>query len=357
MKRSHETYRVDFDHQRIGVPLADDDAPDRLVALLQHRHSAPHGRCVKARLLAEAAEFRLKTGDKLLVPGGPLTYLCDLDEVDTPCMVFFFRPMLESGLVGNSVLWHNPPLHNGGIDYFTSDFFPDDDLHNGALGYEQRYSGFVLRSAVDCNVYGSNASWVEDRREENMLAMRADLKAYYRSETAINPASKDRSKIKKITLGMLGKSGEGVVHAKGGESRSVIKFAWKLNRRFVGTLQHGDLLEVAGSNLLKFIDMLRAEPRVIEPEKHAEIFHTYLRFVNAYRLAGGHMVPKFHAGAHMIEEIDWFGNPRHRSTWEDEAENGADARIATKSHCATFCLSVFQRIIAGENNDDIVVID
>ena len=79
----------------------------------------------------------------------------------------------------------------------------------------------------------------------------------------------------------------------------------------------------------------------------------YLSFIAAYRMAGGHFVPKMHAGVHQFrEQAVFFGNPKCTATWEDESENGLVAGMAKLAHPMTFSLNCFQRIIAGERNYD-----
>jgi hypothetical protein len=163
--------------------------------------------------------------------------------------------------------------------------------------------------------------------------MRAEIKAYLKAQRISDPDHR-QSGIKQLTLAMLGQEGKGELKAKGGESMSLIKFAHRLTRRFVNVLPNAELL--------------RAHPRVIDTSVQQQSLQLYLRFTQTYKLAGGHMTPKFHAGSHQVDETSRFGNPRHRSTWEDESENGMDAKVAAKSHYMTFSLSVFQRIIAAE---------
>ena len=68
-----------------------------------------------------------------------------------------------------------------------------------------------------------------------------------------------------------------------------------------------------------------------------------------YKAAGGAMMPKHHAGVHLVNELKIFGNPRETDTWEDESENGELAKVVAKSsNSGQFALTVFQKILSGE---------
>ena len=270
--------------------------------------------------------------------------ICELDAMATPARVVFFRPLVESGISGISVLWNLPNVHTHGIEHFESGWMPEDDLHTGALGFEQRYIGKTLMTALEGNVYKSTHPNEPDRFEEGVDTMRADMKEYYKLEKTIDLEHK-LSEVKKLTIGMI--NGENL-SAMGGESRGLVRFAYNMAMRFAGDAPNLVLLAAAGRSLLSMHEILRNEPRVVKYNARQALMTAYLNFVNNYVAVDGAMVYKFHCGCHMIQEIKFFGNCRATATWEDEAENGQDCEIAKTCSAITFAQSVFQKIVAGE---------
>lgn len=118
-------------------------------------------------------------------------------------------------------------------------------------------------------------------------------------------------------------------------------------------------MAAAGTWLDKLIGMSRTSPRRVEAADQVLFLNAYMNVLSGYVSAGGKPVPKFHAGVHMWrEQLRFNGNPKHTATWEDDSENGIEAKIAAVAHSLTFALSVFQRIIVEErgfniSNDDV----
>ena len=195
MARNHATYLVDFKRHLIKVKIEDGVDKAALIHLLYFRQAYPWGRCVK--IGTDASGFGLKVGDMLLAPTDVLTDIHGLETMDTPTTICFFRPLRDSGLVGSSVLWDVPDVHSLGIRHFTSDAFPEDHLHNGALGYEGRYIATVFHRCINANVYAFPESSKEDRAPKTIQQIRSELKSFYLAERTINPLEEKLSEVKK----------------------------------------------------------------------------------------------------------------------------------------------------------------
>ena len=151
-----------------------------------------------------AQQFNLKSGDKLVVPGGQLFYESDLDAVSTPCIVYFWRALVDSNLAGTSVLWNIPGVHEYGVTRFTSTRFPDDQFHTSALGYEARLIGTTLWAAISRRVFGvAPGLSKEELDRHNFHEAKKGLPAYYANETLMNPG-KELNRIRNFTIGMCG---------------------------------------------------------------------------------------------------------------------------------------------------------
>ena len=150
---------------------------------------------------------------------------------------------------------------------------------------------------------------------------------------------------------MIGPCKNPDMHTNGGETRGMIRFAWNLCRRFSAQDPSLPWLAKSGEALLKLNGMLKDESRCLSPSARQEAFRLYMQFVACYGGIGGVLVPEHHAACHMFDEICTFGNPRSTATWQDESDNGADAKLATISHPMTFSLSFFQMLLATDEGD------
>ena len=75
-----------------------------------------------------------------------------------------------------------------------------------------------------------------------------------------------------------------------------------------------------------------------------KLFNHCICHVQAYRRAGGCMVPKHHGFIHLTRSILFSGNPRFSATYEDESENGVIAAICKKVHRSTMIKSLFEHL-------------
>ena len=145
-----------------------------------------------------------------------------------------------------------------------------------------------------------------------------------------------------------------MLHGNAGETRCLVRFCTNLCKSNVMRGEPFVSLAAAGTWLCELIEMSRTSPRRVEAPDQVLFLNAYMNFLSGYVSAGGKLVPKFHASVHMWRDhLRFHGNPKHTATWEDESENGIEAKVAAIAHPLTFALSVFQRIIAEERGFNI----
>jgi hypothetical protein len=95
---------------------------------------------------------------------------------------------------------------------------------------------------------------------------------------------------------------------------------------------------------MKMYAEMEREPRCMSFAARNRLVASAVNHVVFYKAAGGHLVPKHHGLIHMALSAGGQGNPKCVSTYEDEHENGVDAKVCLHVHGATFQSSTFERI-------------
>ena len=241
-------------------------------------------------------------------------------------------------------MWSIPGLHDFGVKHLRIDSFVDCTLHTVDLGPLQKWIAKGIAIVLDSDALQTQGRTQADRRAVGMLALRARLKPYYRTLRDENPL-RSVSHIKKLTVGMLGKFQNPTLSANAGESRDLVGFVNGLLAEFSIQLgDQGQLLQGAGAALADFYTITRDSPRSMSVPDQNALMSCVLRHNSLARAAGIKLVPKHHSWVHMVFACKRQGNPSKYSTFEDESENGAIARIAFRVHPHTFSASVFRRI-------------
>ena len=349
--RTHESLLADLANQLIEVHLADRDDLQALLHLLDFKKAYPWGRAVNNT--AAGRRFGLKHGDRLTI-GGPIFSIHDLDKASVPCSVFFFRQKVDSALVNVSLFWDVPGIHTFGIKHFTLNCFTNCRLHTVDMGVGQRWAGESLHYMLYKDVFQTRLATKEDRQNAGALILRARLKAYYRRLRLLDPFHRI-TEISKFTYSMLG-DGAPYLHAKGAESKHILKFVQALLMEFSSQLgEKGMHLAVAGQALLDWNAMIDNAQRMLTISERDRLIQLCVRHLINYEMAGGHFVPKHHSWVHMTQAIAKHGNCKHTSTYQDEHENGVVASVASRVHPLTFTESVFAKLIARERLDGGIV--
>ena len=147
------------------------------------------------------------------------------------------------------------------------------------------------------------------------------------------------------TLAKLGKLDNPCLHAKGAESRTLVKFCAQIVDLYKEKLgREGALLAAAGYALVEYNEILKNEHRLVPVDVQLRLMECIINHNCMYRAAGGRMVPKHHMAIHLSNSCSFAGNPSFFNTYEDESENGVVARIGEVVHFATWCMSVWERV-------------
>lgn len=335
--RTQEQYLDELSTHLVAVNVRDLAERGALVAALHWPDTYPWGCRVKG---AKGARWGLRAGDQLIVSDA-LRNPHDLGCLEPPFKVFFFRPRLESGIVGVSLLFNIPGVHTFGIDGFEIVHFAECTLHTLDLGIAQRYCATTMVKALRANIY----NLVRSARlvQRGSLRMAKDIKQYYAAERQLDPWKKLSTLSKTFSWRHLGKVSKPCLKAKGGQTRCLVKFCTGLMQKH-DCGESGRLLAKAGENLMDMYHVMEIEPRVMSLQARQRLLSAMVNHVVLYRAAGGHLVYKHHGGIHMTLMAGWLGNPRHVSTYEDEHENGIVAKVGLHVHGLTFSKSIFERI-------------
>lgn len=219
-------------------------------------------------------------------------------------------------------------------------------LHCVDLGLAQRYSAYTLKVALSFNVFGIIRPPGLNILEAGINEVRQDLKEDYypRMDAEHRLTGKAKvTRLKSLTVKTLGKLKSPCLHAKGAESRGVVRYAMELAKRLPNN-RKCVLLVQAGQSLLDWYDIIGESSRVVSFGRRAELFKHCVNHIVLYKEAGGHMVPKHHCFWHLTQKVTSAGNPACFATYEDETENGQIAKIGLMVHSRTFDRSVFERL-------------
>ena len=102
-------------------------------------------------------------------------------------------------------------------------------------------------------------------------------------------------------------------------------------------------LLAAGRALETYVELTRAHGRVMPQSAIQGMFDAAIRHIKLFDSVGGQLLPKHHLWLHMIAQTSYLGNPRCRSTYQNESLNGIVARMCHSCHRATFCISTLQK--------------
>ena len=269
-------------------------------------------------------------------------------EVRTPCVVIFFRWKKDSAIAGVGLIFNIPGVHNYGIDHFQLPYLVDDPLHTLSLGVSQRFVGLCFREVLLSNCFRVVANTKEQKLERGIFQLRKRLRRHYRVKRVTQPQHK-LSRIRHLSVSMLGPADTSELKAKGGQTNDVISLATSLMHEFsaVGGRTFF-LLASAGRALERCQQILRAEPRKMSPQACRELMEQCITHNTCFGLAGGAYAPKHHSFVHLAAAGPFSGNPAKHATFSDENANGIVARQGKWAHPQNFAYAVFRKQIAAE---------
>jgi len=216
------------------------------------------------------------------------------------------------------------------------------------LGVLGKYIAFCFYFVLLRNVFELHVSTQDELLSFGMLRLRDKLWAHYRREHVVDP-SQNISRVHNLTVGMLGDKAHRenpTMHLlRGGEIRSLLTFTVSLLKEFQHRLPPREALFLvqAGEHLLAYYSLCRQYGRVMPEGVVRRLFFHALRHIKLFSSVGGQLIPKHHFWIHLILQSKWLGNPRMRSTMQNESINGLVARVAATCHRATFVVTVFQK--------------
>jgi len=243
-------------------------------------------------------------------------------------------------------------VHSHGILHFGLHRQVDDTLHTMALGVEQRYTATVIDTALKSNVFEEPDANKEEMYNLGIIHMRKRIRDYHTKMTRANPQYK-LSRIDKLTVGMLGdlEKHKPCLKAKGGETSDLTCFCVDLAKEFRHTSENMKMLHRSGEALLALKTTFETNHRRIDSQTFTKSFDDVKRMIIYYKLAGGHLVPKFHRVLHLVGRMLYHGNPKYYGTWQDESENGMVKNQAVMTHALRFVEGVFERQMVREAID------
>ena len=350
-ERTQENYIADLKSHLVEVKIDSEIQREALVKQSKFKKDYPQGRQIEGKIHPFVRAAGLIRGDLLQPYCGDLQSLHTLEHIGLPGTVWYFRPGPHAH-TGVSLLWNVPGVHNYGIEHFTLDRMVDDVLHTLALGTEGKYDGEVLVEALRKDVFETGQGNQKERLQYGVLKVRKEIKEYYKRMQAREPARKI-SKIDKLTVGMLGmenKKGPNkpTLKAKGGETSDLTEFCYEIAEKHQDKSEKLKTLAKAGKGLINLKLKLKTLPRKMTITQTQECLNDTKTFINGYKRAGCHMVPKFHRMIHLIRNSKKFGNPSKHATWWDEHENGILKRQAEQTHGARFQEGVFEKVMLQE---------
>ena len=109
-------------------------------------------------------------------------------------------------------------------------------------------------------------------------------------------------------------------------------------------VREGGALAAAGPPLVKYLELLRTSPKILDKETSNAFKSQYLEHIFALDAAGIPFLPKHHLWGHLTWEMEYKGNARYYSTFLDETLNAAISLVASHSHPAHWEERIYQRL-------------
>ena len=242
--RTQSSYLDELAERLVRVELGTPLELQTMIEGLQWLHKYPWGRRIHK---SGGRRWGLKHHDKLILGGHLLSNAHGLEHLSTPCVVWFFRADINSGIANSSIMFNIPGLHNLGVDHFEMRHFVDCTLHTLDLGVGQRYIATCFVHLLRKNVFECIHTTLYGKMVLGMQKMKACAKKYY-NECDKNSFGKVSRLRGPWTLAKLGKLDNPCLHAKGAESRTLVKFCAQIVDLYKEKLgREGALLAAAGT--------------------------------------------------------------------------------------------------------------
>jgi hypothetical protein len=291
------------------------------------------------RLLRNFAEVGLECGDRL----EPSKYLADIgdgfDQSIPPVTVMFWRPRDET------YTKHRVPIFNQLTAVTPDRTAAVDYLHALSLGVFGTWCSFVCWVLLQHNVFGLSGSTQEARLAAMVIRLRADLFAWYRSESL---SGREHSRVQNITTGLLGAPPDYLCGLHGAETNGFLFFCDFLIKKHSSQLPPSQATPClrASAALCSILDIIRSHGDVLPPRAIQNFIDATKTYISASAALGVPQRPKLHMLIELAGRCRLHGNPKAGATWHDESLNAVLKRVAGDCHRLTWSRRVLTDVQA-----------
>ena len=210
-------------------------------------------------------------------------------------------------------------------------------------GVFSSWAATAIWRLLKANAFRAGAG--KDAYPTALMRLSFALRQWYKSQAAQHIESKSR--IGRITLGMLGEDKAPMLSVKAAEMRHSLPFFVQLLQTHRARLDadggHGSHLHDAGCCLLNISKVIQEGNRRLSPGESAELLTRTYEFLDLWQAAGGKCLPKHHMMVHLARDAARVGNPRFHWVYQDEAMNLDIVNIAQSTHISDFSARVLSK--------------
>lgn len=299
------------------------------------KQKGAHGLAMQSNLSLAAGELR--KGDRVECTRALLDPYAIYDLDTFPAEVQFWRTSEEVRLTRRCVLFDILGVCLALISHCS--------LHILDLGVVSRYVAFVLWFILLANPWNIPFTTTEVKTSRGLAHLRGELWQHYSEQRKVDPSSKT-SQVHDLTIGMLGNKDNPLMHMCGGaEIRSLLPFVVAMLKKFKGVLpvNQTSLLERSGEALIRYYTITRQHGCNVPVDSVQAMFDCAISHNTLFEEVSGKAQPKSHMFVHMVKQSMFMGNPRVRSTINNESLNGTVAVLSRSVHRAVFMKAVLMR--------------
>ena len=291
---------------------------------------------VRGRILTlDFPQHNLCRNDRLERGGDVEDIHCSPESLPLPCSLVFYRWDHGALLRYVSRLWQ--------VRGFRTEYVKAESMHClDCKGVASFFAATVIRRLCKANAFHAGAT--AERLPIALRLLSRGLRRWYREH---GRGVEGKSRIGKITQGMLGTAKAPCLAAKAAETRHSVPFFVDLLRKHAALLDarnmHGTHLLRAGEALVAIYTVMQEADRRMSPAHEARLLEQTVAFLNEWRLAGARFKPKHHMMVHMARDASTHGNPRFYWAYNDEAMNQELVEIAQSAHVPDFVPRVLSK--------------
>ena len=143
---------------------------------------------------------------------------------------------------------------------------------------------------------------------------------------------------------MVGDNVDRKLKVKGGEAHSVLLFIdAELKRDRARAIPKHALYSKGVSALVQLNQLFHDAGWRMDTEDRHQAHNLYNQYIDS-AVALDVVLPKTHLGAHLLADIEWFGNPKFYAAWKDEGWNRTLKQCARGLSQATFDVCILAAV-------------